>query len=1427
MKRRTKILIYSIISLAILSIAFFSLFTRRVNSVSIPDYTTELVGEGYEYDEENYILYLNGVDWTGDILFNVDLMDYTIVVSGNNILNGTITAFGSLYIRGDGTLTINSTLDYAINSSILFNSTVENLIINTTSDNSSGIIVPDTSSSLIIGGGHINITSKGPAIKINENNQGNINFNAGYLELSSSSVAIDNGISSTIYINGSIIKTQAPISINNPNLYIESGVLYSTSTDKFVSKTSTSTVPSGDGTPTGETGNNPIIFLSAGYRLYQLSNETITPVTELSSDGTTLSYDSTLESYKNVVISKGIYNTYEATNETLDSIVIISYLSSDLSTSIKNSYILSHVVGSISIQGPTAISDKYFTTRQFLIEPPAPLETIFTYDGFSHDLGISSSEYYEYIDTFTTEITDVGELDLYIALTQEEYYWSDTLDKDVKEFTIEVLPYEVEFIYPYEYSFTYDGYSHSLDIEDSLYYTIYDNERIEIGESIVTIELNDKTNYIFKNSDSQDITLSLIIVENTTPSYVYINYVYDQIIISDITNPNEEDLDTSENYTFSPLSHPLINFLGWYLDNDYTVPIQTLDDLLSSALIDYSVRLYAKIEYLDFEIILDYSGLTYKKNEYISLGRFSPNSKSTINISDYVPNVKGYNYNGFIIGDKKYIYNIDIDENILNNVTSSKAILNATYSYDVSMGDEKNASIIEFYNIDKNPTYLSHDLVNITMEESEKLSKDVIDRNKDAIIDALYQDYYYEEILFEPLKTYKFNISPSNETNSLLKKLIIPIKDIESYFTRYVIKSGEDYIDGYRCDKFGNYDKNGKYLTFMAPQLDELNIIGVKFYIETPWMHHEVMSFIYNNGNMPESFEWFIRDMNYGDFIASFDYDYSPGEHFYTLKPKCGYYYLDDIYSHSKEITYIDGINDTITASYKILKQYTLDELDELHKLTQDDFKISFSSISLKSEYLDLILLDNYDDLFATYTSSYNYIPNNIITSLDENTEYNFLIRYYFRETDSYMSTDYYEVTISFRTKSLDEFIQEINNNIDKYPKEFTDFLNDLPVDFPKDALDRIITTYEKLDSYKLDQENKYYKDVNDYIEAKKIEIINDISIMTYEYEIDNYLYDVEYNTIQYVRRIRDSVASANENVIINIDISDSIKDKYDDYIDKLIDKLFKENDELTNEEIASRATFISDSAKTLSDLSDIYKNNIEDSNFIESQKTLGDSIKNLYDSKVDELMSEEYLFNLSTADFSRFYDYVDMSIKSAKTFVNLIRNCDGINSRFMVNVNLNIKKIEIITFRDFNKDEMDEIFYKDADELMYYHIQDLMESYLESWFEEIKESNSYSHAKLKRIEKEYLKYLEIIRNDETFRPLYNEARRQVEEIDGYNSDLETLSNELKKMNNTESFILPSNRGFKGIDALIITLTSILVISFSLLFILKRKGVSI
>ena len=1135
--------------------------------------------------------------------------------------------------------------------------------------------------------------------------------------------------------------------------------------------------------------------------ILKISKVTVLPPAAPSVD--TFTYDGEIHSLD--ILSSEYYtisNNELINASTVDVIVSLSdsnfYMWSDTLDSDDKSFTLT--VNPLTVTRPTVVTDP------------------FTYDSQEHSLDIPESEYY-YVGAFNTRFM-VGTTDVSVILYDtENYVWDDGTTDDLS-FPLTINPFVVAKPNVDSESFPYDGLEHSLDIPESDYYQAYDNVLIYVGSVNVTIALNDRDNYIWDDETNDDIILTLTVYDETHPSYDgYISYIIDSHF--DIDNPNPETYSASQTYTFLPLSHPGINFIGWYEDDTYT------KEVVDTSLFSDYVVLYAKFEYVSYEIVLDYNGITYKQKESVSLGTFRSDEEVSLSLSDYVPSSIDFVFNGFRVGDKTYSFNLTTDINLINNIVQGVVTLKASYSIDYKKDDSELSSRLEFLSTNLTPLpYGAFSGMSFTITSMSPISDNEVLSIKDSIISScLSTDKYYiddDEIFLKPTSSYTLSLISGDtsvqslDSNTLLK-VIIPINGFEEYFTKYAVVSNNELIAvAKRCDKFGNENINGKYLSFATNSLSSFNIVGVKALIYRP-RTEEMMVFEYENGHMPESLNWFFKEYNNDFYQAKSDYDYSVGNHYLIVTPKAGYYLRGD-YNNQETLDYTSGSNESIKVSYSIKKEYTDEEMAALPRLTLSDFNVRFSSISLKTKYLDKIMLLSYEDEEGRTT----YIYDNGIRYLSEGTAYTYTICYYYVENDTYMSSDYFYVDVSFVTMTLESYITELNSETDKYPQEFIDFINNLPESFPKDALDDIILAFEKLDSLKdaTDTESKYYERKNAYIEGKKVEILNNVKDLTSYDEVRYYLSEVSYDLGDILSNINESLNELDTNIINNEDISKDLENKYSEYVDSLVDHLFESLDsgELTNEELKSKTEFITNTSKTLSDLNTLYSNEVESNDSL---------LTNLYDNKVKELMSEEYRFNMDVNQFSKFYEYVDSSVKGVKTLMNAIRNCDGENSRFALSIKTSIKVIEVTTFRDYNKDEMDELFYTQAEEALYIHVQEMMLQYLDAWFEDIKNSGRYSASRLAQMEKEYIAQRDTILNDDTFREIYNEARKTIEEIDGNNADLDTLSTKLKDYNKLSILAIPPVMSFRPLDVVVVILSGILLIASITLLILKRKGVAI
>lgn len=1056
------------------------------------------------------------------------------------------------------------------------------------------------------------------------------------------------------------------------------------------------------------------------------------------------------------------------------------------------------------------------TINKIVIDIPSVETTAFTYDSTPKSLEIDESEYYT---IFNNSATTLGPHTVTVSLNDSTNYEWDNGYSDDLEYELYIYPMRVDKPVVYQYEFIYDGFEHHLDIDESEYYTVYNNSLTEIGSVSVEVELISEY-YEWSDGTSENLVFTLRVREEYTENN-YIYYVYDDSILSDIINPNDETFQ-EEIYTFKPLSHPLIEFIGWYLDSGFKTLVTDTENLSG-----YNT-LYGKFSYKPYELILDYNGITYKKKTEVNIGSFSPAETISIPLSDYVPTVSGYQFSGFTVGNKTYVFTLKTDSNILSNVKDGKVVLKALYSIsDIN----ENESVIGFYNTDDTPSSpLSLDGINYKIQNNTIANESSINSRREEIFNLAFGDSNYfseNELALKETSSYTLTLLKNDSivtlnTISPKAKIIIPINETEGLFTKYVVihESTSKMVVATRSDKFGNEDINGKYLSFMIDELGSFTIVGVKAFIYKEFME-EGMDFEYNDGYINESLKWLFKEYERDFYNTTIDRDYSVGKHYLIVTPKPGYYYraLEKDYDEPHE--YTDGTNESLKINYSIKKHYTTIEFNNLKSLTLDDFEISYNRISLKREYIGKIEIETAEFTFGTATDT-RYIYDTYISNLVEDETFNIKIKYVYLSTDTYFSSEEKELILEFKTPSFNEYIASIVEN-EKYPLSFRNLISNLPEDFPIDAIDIMIQAFDKLDSLKLEsKDSKYFDKIDEYIEGIKENIVEFSKDKTDVTEISIYIGNITYDTDSIMKNINESVSNVEE-LVQNENIHKDLEEKYGNYIDSLMEDVLNNIDGLSEDELREKTEFISNTTETLSNLNNLYKDEVENA-YKDEEKQYGTLLGGIYSTKVNELMSDEYLFNLDVHDFSRFYDYVDTSVKGVKSLINTIKNCDGANSKFVLNIETSIKVIEVSTFRDFNKEEMDELFYYQADEALYLHVQELMLKYLDAWFDDIKSSGKYSKTKLKEMEKEYLKQKEIVSSDETFKPIYLEAKKNVEEGMGENANLNTISTSIRSMNILDFFKTTSKKTFTTIDGVITAFASILVIGFIALLILKKKG---
>lgn len=1369
--------IYISIILFIFTFSFVNINNKTIKGADEYESTPELdinpVGTNYEYSAGK--LTLNGVMWDSTFTIPADYDGFCeIEINGVNKIAGVIDSPRDVKLTGSGAIIFESQSSFNIEHS--FEVYGPDVYITYTGADYA-VYLRGISSSLTVSDGTFSVTSSyGTPLSDDTFSENLYYFTGGYVYLSGSDFACIPNIQ--MIVNGAVVEMEATIAMSDANmLSVSSGVVILRGTEIYA-----------------EDGD---VLMDNGISMYSsYVDGTVSKLTE----GLTGYYD---EGTTCAIFAKEAYDSYTLTSNSVDSVYVEGSVTFNSDANVVSSYFgeveyngynptFSNVVIGQELYKESG-NDNPPESQITAIDKPVVSVTSFEYDGLPHSLDIPDNPGY----TVTGNSITNASISTVTVRLNDGYIWSDNTTNQIT-FDLEVTPYLVTIPRPTKYIFTNDGTYHTLDIPTSEYYTVTGNGASQEGEYDVAIKLKSEGNFLWADSNGGELHYIMKIV----PGH-YIEYRFDEVSGLYISNPNSEIFSEVDPVTFMPLEGSGIHFIGWYLDEAHTMPITNTDGY------DEDIKVYGAYELSDFEVVIDYNGLTYLNNQTIVLGIYSFDYPDEIDLSEYIPLLDGYNFNGFACGENKYVYKLKIDSNILNYLENGRAVLKATYS--VNCNSTENIfkdSKIELLGSDYEPVIASTTLgVDFEMHSEESLSAEFVNNNKDSILYNIVDQYYIDECDLVATNSFSFNLlknSQSIDVDSICSyvRIIMPISGIQTNYTSYIIMYDNEVDSfGYRCDKYGNFNLNGKYLAFDVSHTGKFDILGLNQLVEVPFME-EGMVFEYNGGARIELIHNELQYWGGEGYHCEYNGDYSLGIHYYDIILDAGY-------------SWYDGSRNNLSGILYIKTQYPSEYLNRT--LSADDFIISLSSISLPYEIASIFNFDAFDMINAR--EFYNY--SSYLNGLSPETHYQLEIKYYLIETDIYFMSEERKFEFEFTTLSIDEFKDRLAENEDKYPTELLDLVDKTQESFPYEGLDDIVTQLDIMSGKENDLKeynNGYEGRVEDYINNKKKSLINSVSDKTDINDIRNQIMGTEWELENSVKSISQSFNSVEQN-ITNNEFDDSYSEKINDYCNLLLDGLF---DSLDNDEfgdVSYKKDFIVGATQTFADLNDLYKNDVKD-----NESVLSDKLDDLYQNKVDELLDSEYMFNLSNSELSNFYNYVSQSVEGVSNLAGQVRNCDGKNSKFSANVEASIKTIEVTTFRDYDKDEMDELFYKQADDAVYYHVQELLLAYFDAWFEDLKANGNYSTKKLKELEAQYKAQVELIKNDETFRPIYEEAKQNMIQT-GNAASFENLAYALESTDMTTYISVAPVEDAKvgGTDVIIIVLAGMLVIGLISLVFIKRK----
>ena len=162
------------------------------------------------------------------------------------------------------------------------------------------------------------------------------------------------------------------------------------------------------------------------------------------------------------------------------------------------------VIGTTATVVTVVVVNNNKNKNKTTVEKPKEDKTYFVYDGTQKIYKIDESEFY----TITgNKQTNAGTYTVSITLKNDKYVWSDnTSDTLTFSFIIDKASVVKPTVDTSLYEFEYDGTTKGYQIATSDQYTITGNNNIVPGTYTTVIALNDKNNYKWQNSDSNDLT---------------------------------------------------------------------------------------------------------------------------------------------------------------------------------------------------------------------------------------------------------------------------------------------------------------------------------------------------------------------------------------------------------------------------------------------------------------------------------------------------------------------------------------------------------------------------------------------------------------------------------------------------------------------------------------------------------------------------------------------------------------------------------------------------------------------------------------------------------------------------------------------------------------------------------------------------------
>ena len=268
--------------------------------------------------------------------------------------------------------------------------------------------------------------------------------------------------------------------------------------------------------------------------------------------------------------------------------------------------------------------------------------------------------------------SDEGNKSVTVSLKDKDHYvWSDNASNEDKNINLEIDGLEIEEPVVNKTTFVYRNNPLSLDIREDKYYTIYDNLAEKPGVYRTRISLNDKKNYIWKNSKtSADIEIQWLVT--TTVNYPNATYSFAYTDISSCADFLDLTyIDVVEPLEFLPGTYEITAklkdtaYLSWEdkSKDDYKFKVTITKKALDKSNLVFENR---EFEYDGKEHSIFASGIPEEVNvSYLNNGKVgSPNERSSFTvIANFDWNKELYTFVDKISGTMTIVPYVNFDTN--------------------------------------------------------------------------------------------------------------------------------------------------------------------------------------------------------------------------------------------------------------------------------------------------------------------------------------------------------------------------------------------------------------------------------------------------------------------------------------------------------------------------------------------------------------------------------------------------------------------------------------------------------------------------------------------------------------------------------------------------------------------------------------------